>query len=276
MCLDTLPGYASNALLWSQYAYGTGSQKRIYRDWWGTGTKMRRLLVRMAAFSLVALGCGPDSEDGAPDGGWRGSGGSGQEEVASSGHDLANACTEEQVAQTRSQVGDTVERAVSETYPCFSGALHFTRDGVTVSGTVPRSSREIESCTEFDRCSLAPCPDFELPERYSQQVSQVAEQAFREMGIPRCSYGFVRNMNGGASAELRQLAELFPVTCLQLGDVASRYVVVLDENGLVAEVTTQNFVLQEEIADCLQTALQGVAFPCIADFEICVDLYVKI
>lgn len=230
----------------------------------------------MAAISLVALGCGPDSGDGAPDGGWGGSGGSGQEEVASSGHDLANACTEEQVAQTRSEVGDTVERAVSEEDPCFSGALHFTLDGITVSGTVPRSSREIEPCTEFDRCSLAPCPDFELPEQYSQQIGQVAEQALREIEIPPCYSGFVRSMNGGASAELRRLAGLFPVTCLQLGDIASRYIIALDENGLVAEVTTQNFVLQEEIADCLQTALQGVAFPCIADFEICVDLYVKI
>ena len=88
-------------------------------------------------------------------------------------------------------------------------------------------------------------------------------------GLPRCAPASVSISDGGAQTDLSRMGDaLAPcadaiASWIGTGEV----VVVLDSGGVVSDVRTTP--PGAPVADCIRTALAGLAFPCLASFEVC-------
>ncbi len=75
------------------------------------------------------------------------------------------------------------------------------------------------------------------------------------------------NVKGGATTQAEQMAAAINQACSSLLTFNAQFTIVLDQNGKVTQVTSDPSAAQ--LAACVQKALTGLTFPCLASFEVC-------
>jgi hypothetical protein len=207
---------------------------------------MRAAAATMMSFALMgSAGC-PDSH------------GRGDADVRmdsarpEGGRSDATACTD------ADREGDLAEVPViaAEADACFSGYVQYAEEGVDPSVTF--------SASGFGYPALVPCRDDEATRLAYEEMSARVQAALEARGLS-CAVGF-SSVTGGASTQLQAMNERIN-DCGPLFDFGNQVRIMLDPAGMVVDVTTDP--PSPELSDCLRAALSGLAFPCLASFEVC-------
>jgi radical SAM superfamily enzyme YgiQ (UPF0313 family) len=74
-------------------------------------------------------------------------------------------------------------------------------------------------------------------------------------------------VQGGAQSDADKMAQAITAACSSQLSFNAQFKVVLDATGKVVKVTGDPGY--EALAQCVQTALAGLSFPCLASFEVC-------
>lgn len=158
-------------------------------------------------------------------------------------------CEQQEVDDQKEKIVDNM----SEEVPCFDGALRFDGTG-EVEATATRSKYPLRFCHTEDLAEL----------------EDAAEKAALDTE-PSCPIGTVR-IEGDLSPALTELYETTEKECNSwVWQVNPHdFVIHLDAEGYVTDVTIEqeNPDLQATAA-CVLKALQGLKFPCLANFDIC-------
>ncbi len=161
--------------------------------------------------------------------------------------DTDDECTEQQRIEQTAEVVEVVGAGA----PCFDGHLQFEENG-TVTAHSSHYSNGMELCDNEDWQSL------------EVDALEAVENTDHE-----CLQDYII-IDGGVEEDLRRIGEAAEDVC-DLWDVHARdFVVHLDKEGFVADVTpTSEDPVQMETAACVLEALKGLQFPCLANFDVC-------
>jgi hypothetical protein len=185
---------------------------------------------------------------GPHDGGAGGSGGSGGAPV----------CTDADVAAATAAVKATL--AASDA--CFNGSVAFT------PGAQPAPSFNFNGMS--GSFGVGACPT--AADQAATLAAQKAASAALAGKVPACITKdgmptFVP-IDGGAHSDAQKLSDTVAAACGTLLGGMGQFKIVLDAAGKVVDVVPAD-PSAAELASCVKAALAGLAFPCLASFEVC-------
>lgn len=225
---------------------------------------MRSAAVSALSFALLACGGETESQSGPKDAGTD-VGGTGGTSFGGSGGTLVTggtggttACTPADIEPAKQAVTDIVTKDAA----CFSGSLTFE------PGKPPTAYAYAYAYGGL--LSLHAC---------ASAAGQAAEQKLGEQALaalagkePVCIHGGLAdpvsvNIQGGSQSDMQKMADAIQAACGSQITMMSQFTIVLDANGKVVKVNADPSAAA--LADCVQKALVGLTFPCLASFEVC-------
>jgi hypothetical protein len=161
-------------------------------------------------------------------------------------------CTEARSAAELAEVPE-IARDADE---CFSGFVNYSEAGADPNVSFNAASGGFPT--------LGGCRDDEATRRAQEEMTNRVRAALEARGL-ECAQGFV-NVVGGAQTDLQSMSDRIN-DCSPLFDFTDQVRIILDDAGTVVDVRVDP--PRPELQMCLQTALAGLAFPCLASFEVC-------
>ena len=163
--------------------------------------------------------------------------------------DTDTECTQNDIDNEMEDLATEVNNEV----PCFAGNIFL--DNQSVHAALQSTWPDV----------FIPCEDTTA----ATQLTDLAEQAVDPSDY-LCLDQQVTEVDGGYSDQIDTMADEIEEECNAIIESGDIYVIEFDSSGIVVAVTPQNQDPHSlEVAACVMTALEGLEFPCLADFEIC-------
>lgn len=164
--------------------------------------------------------------------------------------DSNDECNSTEFYAEQAEIKDTVNEAV----PCFNGEVCFNQFGVP--------SAEIYADSDM----LAAFPQSEL----ATQMSQDVVDALSDGEYP-CNVNTCVEIEGDLQNEIDLVDQMVFENCddENLHQFIEYYSIIINDDGTVAGISAQcDEEWCFEVAECIESALEGLVFPCLAGFEI--------
>lgn len=211
--------------------------------------------VLLGASAVAAEGCGGGS--GGADGGVDSSADSAPRSDADrpDADGDAGVCTPEEMAADRAEVA----AIASATDACFTGFARYED-----LGAEPRVGAGASGSGMISGLNLRACSDDPATRAALDEMAERVRGALSARDLT-CVEGFV-SVRGGAAEQLGSMSDSM-AECTSLLDFGTDLRIVLDPAGEVVEVRV--VPPSPELSMCIEAALEGLSFPCLASFEVC-------
>jgi radical SAM superfamily enzyme YgiQ (UPF0313 family) len=153
---------------------------------------------------------------------------------------------------------------VQEVDPCFNGSVFlWEENGLHLQAVVHGAP-----CNVFEAFGgLDPCPGDEAAAAMEAAVQNALDPADYPCLV---AVGSLVEIEGGAGEELTEMCDAIDAACGELSGSVNLYTIVLDEEGAVIEVLSDYDDPDEQaVAECIESALEGLTFPCLAGMDVC-------
>jgi anaerobic magnesium-protoporphyrin IX monomethyl ester cyclase len=208
---------------------------------------MRAAAATMMTFALMSGGAGCYRSHTIDDGGARVDGGR-----PDGGRRDASMCSDARSAAELAEVPE-IARDADE---CFAGSVFYPEAGADPNVNFGASSGGFPT--------LGGCRDDEATLRAQEEMAERVRAALEARGL-ECAQGLV-HVAGGTQTDLQSMSDRIN-DCNPLFDFSDQVRIILDEAGAVVDVRVDP--PRPELQMCLQAALTGLTFPCLASFEVC-------
>jgi radical SAM superfamily enzyme YgiQ (UPF0313 family) len=169
-------------------------------------------------------------------------------------------CSEEEVQLESSKFSNTVTDAA----PCFHGGVWMSAAGeFNVEHWAAYGNGDgFRVCYEAD------------PDPQTDAVLQALE-AEQFPCLIEAGQGHWEEFMGGNEDELVQISDAFAELCPQWVGYWGVYTIHIDDGGFVTGVTPEGNEPEDlEVAACVETALDGLQFPCLAGYDVCPEFII--
>ena len=154
-----------------------------------------------------------------------------------------------------------VEEALDAGAACFSG-------NIEVTATAPPFV-EVALGAVYGGSELIVC-DTTGSTLATEEMQTQAAEALAAVSISASSTPVYAQVSGGSDAELSALSTAVNTACASLLTANPTFDITLDATGAVVSVTTTPPTTPAApICACIETALAGLTFPCLAGFDLC-------